>query len=82
MFLSFGIVCLIASIVGFAAIKVKNRGVAIMYGVLLFPVWLVFMIAGISLLAVSYATQDVMEDICDGVNDQESDVVNLMLNYR
>ena len=46
--------------VGFAAIRIVNRGVAILYGVLIFPVWLVFLISGISLLAVSYVTNEVL----------------------
>ncbi len=43
-----------------------------MYGVVLFPVWLVFIISGISLLAVSYSTTEVLNDVCDGINDSES----------
>lgn len=52
-----------------------------MYGVVLFPVWLVFIISGISLLAVSYSTADVLNDVCDGVNDSESQVVDIFMTY-
>ena len=52
-----------------------------MYGVILFPVWLVFIINGISLLAVSYATGDIMQQVCSGENSTDSDVVNLLTGY-
>jgi hypothetical protein len=52
-----------------------------MYGVVLFPVWLVFIISGISLLAVSYSTAEVLNDVCDGVNDSESQVVDIFMTY-
>jgi|OM-RGC.v1.023804565 ABC-type sulfate transport system permease component len=82
LFLSFGVVCLIATIIGFTAVKVKNRGVAIFYGVLLFPVALVFIIGGISLMAVTYATEEILGDICDGQNSNESEVVDLLMQYQ
>lgn len=53
-----------------------------MYGVLLLPVWIVFIVQGITLLAVSYATTHVFSDICDGTNEMESSVVSLLQGYQ
>ena len=82
LFLSFGIVCLIASLLGFAAVRVKNRAVAVTHGVLLFPVWLVFLIGGVSLLSVSYTTSSVLSDVCQSPPDSKSSrVTDLFREY-
>lgn len=53
-----------------------------MYGVLLLPVLIVFIVQGITFLAVSYATTHVFSDICDGTNEIESSVVSLLQGYQ
>lgn len=73
IFLSFGIVCIIATFIGYIALKVKNRAVAIFFGVMLTPVWLVFIISGISLLSISYSASDVLNSVCQSSNLTSAD---------
>ena len=55
-----------------------------MFGVLLTPVWLVFIIAGISLLSVSYSSTDVLNSVCSSTdtNESESQVLKLLKQYQ
>jgi hypothetical protein len=68
--MAFGVICAIAALLGFSAIKYSHRAFSVMNGVVMFPVWLVFIISGISLLAVTFASEDVMSQLCESKEDQ------------
>ena len=61
---AFSSICILAGLLGICLFWIKNRCCAVIYGILLFPTWIVVVVVGGAAVWASTASSDVLEEEC------------------